>query len=299
MEAPSTPIPPPNTQRPTIFGADASRFEAARLRPDFWADAYTLLLEVKWSALILGFVALVLATNVIFGGAFALLGGVINARPGSFRDAFFFSVQTLSTLGYGQMYPMSTAAQWLVLIESMIGLLQMTLVTGLVFAKFSRPIARVMFSKPAVISVVDGVPTLQLRAANARGNHVVDAEATLSLIRWERTVEGNALYRMHDLKLARGRSPAFKNTWLIMHRITEGSPLHGLTADRAVELDLELAVTLIGIDGTTSQTIHASHSYVAQDLRFGERFIDMLHDLPGGRLRLDYANFDRTEPVGR
>jgi inward rectifier potassium channel len=293
---PGRPIPPPNLNRPRFFGDEANnRVEIAGLRSNFSADAYTLMLQASWWTIILGFVAAILITNLIFAEIFQRIGGVTNAIPGSFRDAFFFSVQTLSTLGYGQMYPSSDGAQIGILVESMVGLLETTLVTGLVFAKFSRPIARVMFSDLAVISTVDGIPTLQFRAANARGNHIVDAQASLVLIRWEQTAEGKALYRMYDLDLVRGRSQAFKNTWLVMHRITERSPLYGVTRERALELDLELAVTLMGTDGTTSQTIHASHSYTADELRFAERFRDMLEDLPEGRLRVNYANFNLTE----
>jgi inward rectifier potassium channel len=293
---PATPIPPPNLNRPRFFGDEENnRVEIAGLKSNFTADAYTLLLQARWRTIILGFVLMVLVSNLVFAAYFYFVGGVANAAPGSFKDAFFFSVQTLSTLGYGQMYPVSTAAEMGIWVESMLSLLEVTLVTGLVFAKFSRPIARVMFSTPAVISAVDGVPTLQFRAANARGNHIVDAQASLVLIRWEKTAEGKALYRIHDLELVRSRSQAFKNTWLVMHRITDSSPLHGVTAEGALALDLELAVTLMGTDGTTSQTIHASHSYTADELRFGERFLDMLEDLPEGRLRVNYQNFNRTE----
>jgi inward rectifier potassium channel len=293
---PGTPIPPPNLNRPRLFGDEADdHVEIAGLKSNFSADAYSLLLQASWWTIIVGFVVAILLTNLVFAGVFLLVGGVANVAPGSFRDAFFFSVQTLSTLGYGQMYPSSTGAEVTILVESMVSLLETTLVTGLVFAKFSRPIARVMFSSPAVISNVDGIPTLQFRAANARGNHIVDAQASLVLIRWEQTAEGKSLYRMHDLELVRSRSQAFKNTWLVMHRITERSPLHGVAAESALALDLELAVTLMGTDGTTSQTIHASHSYTADELRFGERFLDMLEDLPEGRLRVNYANFNLTE----
>jgi inward rectifier potassium channel len=295
---PATPIPPPNLNRPRFFGDDDDRVEVAGLKSHFSEDAYSLLLRARWWTILLGFVVMIAFTNLIFALLFWRIGGVANAAPGSFRDAFFFSIQTLSTLGYGQMYPVSSGAEMGIWLESMISLLETTLVTGLVFAKFSRPVARVMFSELAVISKVDGVPTLQFRAANARGNHIVDAQATLVLIRWEQTAEGKALYRIHDLDLVRNRSQAFKNTWLVMHRITERSPLQGVTAESATALDLELAVTLMGTDGTTSQTIHASHSYTADELRFGERFRDMLEDLPEGRLRVDYANFNLTEKVG-
>jgi inward rectifier potassium channel len=290
----SKPVPPPTLDRPTSFGAD-ERIEVAGLKADIWADAYTLLLGAKWRYIILGYVLVAVLTNIVFGFVFLFFGGVANAHPGSFKDAFVFSVQTLSTLGYGPMYPASDASNAVVGIEWVVGLLEATLVTGLVFAKFSRPVARIMFSKYAVVSSVDGIPTLQFRTGNARGNHIVDAEATLVLIRWEQTAEGRSLYRMHDLKLVRSRSPAFKNTWMVLHHVTEHSPLFGLDAASAAALDIELATTVTGIDGTTSQTVHASHSYVADDLRFGERFVDMVSDLPGGRLHINYAKFDETE----
>lgn len=289
------PTPPP--RRPTIFGDRGGGTEVIGLKSNLFADAYNLLLRVSWLTVILGFIGLFLGTNVLFGALYAVVGGVEHARPGNFRDAFFFSVQTLGTIGYGEMYPTGDGAQFLVTAEVMIGILQMALVTGLVFSKFSRPVARVMFSKNVVVAPIDDQPTLMLRAANARGNNVVDAEAILALIRWEITPEGTSLYRIHDLKLVRHRSPAFRNTWLLMHRIDEDSPLFGATEQGLRDQNVELALTLIGMDGTTSQNIHASYSYLAEDFRFGERFADMLSDLPGGGIRLDFTKFDVTEKV--
>lgn len=289
-------VPPPVRDRPTIFGQE-DRVKVVGLRRSFRDDAYSLLLEASWTRIIVGFVAVILVTHLGFALLYSVSGGIAGVRPGMFRDYFFFSVQTLGTIGYGQMYPTSDAAEMLVFVESFLGLFLTALTTGLVFSKFSLPLARVMFSQNAVISSVDGVPTLQFRTANARANHVVAAEANVALVRWEETSEGKALYRMHELALVRGKSPAFRNTWLLMHKITPQSPLHGLTPEQAIELDLEIAVTLVGIDGTTSQTIHANHSYVAQDLRFSSRFADMLSDTPGGGFQVDYTKFDVVEPA--
>ena len=159
------------------------------------------------------------------------MGGIAGQRPGSFIDLFFFSVQTLSTVGYGQMAPKTLAANVVVTIEAFVGLFNLAIATGLLFARISRPTARVMFSERAVITTFEGVPTLIFRAANQRRNRIVEAEVTISLARDMTTREGGSIRRFQELPALRSKSPIFYLSWQIMHRIDASSPLAGETAD--------------------------------------------------------------------
>ncbi len=262
------------------------------------ADVYHFLLGRSWWRLIGSFVNVYLVVNVLFGTAYWLVGGVANAREGSWRDAFFFSVQTIGTIGYGAMYPVSSAAQTLVLLESIVGILLIALVTGLVFSKFSRPISRLRFTHQMTITPVDGVPTLIFRCANDRGNHVVEATVTVVILRRAPSAEGVITWRSEDLRLVRNRSSAFTRTWTVLHTIDSTSPLYGATPESLVRDDVEIMVSLMGMDSMTSQMIHGNTVYDgAADIRFGVRHADMITELPNGRYQLDLSRFDLLVPV--
>jgi inward rectifier potassium channel len=260
-------------------------------------DIYHSLLRASWRRTLAIIVAAFLIANLAFAVLFLLSGGIANARPGSIADAFFFSVETMGTVGYGELYPKTPLAHALVVAEVLCGLLFVATVTGLVFAKFSRPTARILFSRWAIVTKMDGAPMLMFRVANARGNLVVAGEFQLVLIRTERTKEGETIYRMHDLPLVRPRVPTLTRTYLALHRIDERSPLHGGTPESIARDEVQLVIALTGIDGTTSQTIYAGHDYLVDDIRFGVRFADMLSELPDGRLRADFAKFDELIPA--
>ena len=264
----------------------------------FFGDLYHALLRAPWWLTLLSIAALFLATNTAFALGYVVAGGIANARDGSFADAFFFSVQTLGTIGYGAMYPVSRAANVLVTAESIAALLVTALSTGLVFAKFSVPTARLDFSRRATVSHMDGEPTLAFRIANVRGNYVVEAQVRVVLVRREPTREGVAMYRMRDLTLVRDRSPALGRSWTVLHKIAPESPLYGATTASLTADESELIVTVVGIDGTSNQTIHARHVYDCEkDLEFGARPADLLTPLGGGRLQLDLSKFHETEPA--
>lgn len=263
--------------------------------PGFSYDLYHRLLRASWKATLLGIAVVVLVVNLLFAVGFWLTGGIAGARHGSFQDAFFFSVQTLGTIGYGAFYPQTVAANVLVTCESIVGLLVAAISTGLIFAKFSIPTARIAFSRVAVVAPLNGVPSLAFRVGNLRGNYVVDATIRLTFTRLETTAEGTSVYRMLDLKLLRERSPTLGRTWSIIHSIDETSPLKGFTAESLAKTDAEIQAALTGIDSTSSQTVHARYRYDADDILFGKRFKDMLLPLPDGRLQLDFSRFHETE----
>ncbi len=247
--------------------------------------------------LLTAFVVSFLATNALFGAAYAVLGGVDNMRPGSFVDGFFFSVETMGTIGYGEMTPRSTSAHLLVTAEAMLSMLGLAVVTGLVFAKFSRPRARVVFSDVAVVAPRNGVPTLMFRVANERANHIAEAQLRVTLMAPEVTKEGDRLRRMVDLPLMRNQSSAFILTWTAMHPLNAHSPLYGMTLEQLAEQQVEILVSFTGFDATLSQTIHARHSYVAEEIRWNARFVDVLRLLPDGTRQVDYTKFHDTEAL--
>ncbi len=269
------------------------------LRTSPLRDAYHSLLTTTWSQFF-GIVLLTyLGANVLFAAGYLALGDAIEeARPGSFSDAFFFSVQTMATIGYGKMAPRGLPANLLVTVEALVGLLGLALVTGLVFAKFSRPTARVIFSRNAVITRFDGVPSLLVRMANERGNQIAEAQAHLVLLRSERTPEGEEVRRIHDLRLVRSQSAFFAFTWLIVHPITPESPLFGETPESLRARDVDLVASMTGLDETLSQSVHARHAWTPDQVLWGHRFADVLVNLPDGRRAIDYRKFHDVEPDG-
>jgi len=255
-------------------------------------DAYHFLLDASWSKLLVILLSLYLAVNAVFAAAYLLEPGAIeNARPGSFADAFFFSVQTMATIGYGKLVPATTYANLLVVLETSAGVLGLALLTGLIFAKFSRPTARVLFSNRAIVTLRDGKPSLVLRMANARSTWIVEAEAHLVLVRWEKTAEGETVRRFHDLETTRRQNAIFALTWSMVHHVTEASPLHGATPESVAANESEIIVSVVGLDPSLSQTVHARHTYTAADIVWGARFADVVTRLPDGGRRVDLARF--------
>jgi inward rectifier potassium channel len=263
-----------------------------------FGDLYHFLLTSSWPRL-LGVLALAfVGANTVFALAYVdLPGSIENARPGSFADAFFFSVQTMGTVGYGKMVPATLAGNVLVTIEVVTGLVGMALFTGLAFAKFSRPTARVLFSSRAVVAPFDAVPSLMFRMANARGNTIVEAQVHVVLARNETTAEGDRMRRFHDLELARRQSALFALSWTAIHPITAASPLRDATPASLAAADAEVVVTLLGFDDHFAQTVHARHRYRADEILWNARFADILFT-DGGR-RVDYARFHDVLPLGR
>ena len=260
-------------------------------------DVYHFLIGASWWLVLGGVAFLFLFSNLLFAIGYLSTDGLAGAKPGSFWDAFFFSIQTMGTIGYGVMYPKNFFANILVTLESIVGLLGLALATGLTFAKFSRPTARLLFSRVAVIAPRDGVPTLMFRVANERVSHVVEAQLRVTLLRDELTKEGESIRKIHDLSLIRSQSPAFALSWTVLHPIGPNSPLHGATPKSLLEQEIEIVVSLTGIDETLSQSIHARHSYGAEEIVFNARFADVFSLLPNGERTLDLSRFHETVPI--
>jgi inward rectifier potassium channel len=258
---------------------------------DGWKDAYHFLLTMPLGAFFATMGAAYLSVNALFAVAYMLVGGIDGVRPGDFPDAFFFSVQTLGTIGYGQMSPRSVAAEGLVTVESFFGLFNLAIATGLLFARISRPTARVVFSDLAVVTPYQGVPTLMFRAANRRRNRIVEAEVSVNLARDGVTLEGTHMRGFETLATVRSRSPIFVLTWQIMHRIDETSPLFGQTTESLLAQRAEIVVILKGLDETFAQTIHARASYKPDEIIWGARLADVFSRDPEGRPVIDYTRF--------
>ena len=260
-------------------------------------DAYYRLLRMPWRALVPLMFAAWLSIIAVFAVLFWLdPDSVAGVRPGHFGDVLFFSVETLATIGYGYAAPHSFYGHVLVTIEAFLGMLAIAVATGLTFAKFSRPTARVLFSDRAVVSTHDGVRMLMIRMGNARESQIVEARVRLSIARDETTLEGRSWRRFHDLPLERPETPLFGLTWTAMHRIDEQSPLHGATPASLEAARAELIVSFVGTEETFGQTVHARTAYVPAEIVWGARFADVFEEGPGGRT-VNYARLHDVEPL--
>jgi inward rectifier potassium channel len=272
-----------------VKGQDAGRF----------FDFYYGVLTASWLGFVMQLAALFLTVNLFFAMLYvADRGGIANARPGNFADAFFFSVQTLGTLGYGVMAPRSLYANILVTAESFTGILIIALFTGIIFARFSRPFARLVFSRNAVVTGFDGTPTLMFRAANQRGNSILDASVSVSLAGNYTTAEGVTMRRFQELKLMRSSNPLFALSWTVMHPIDAASPLYNVGLAEMIEHDMEVVVMLSGMDETIADRIYARHSYAAEEILWHRRFVDVISLTPTGQRMVDLVRFHDTQELG-
>jgi len=298
---PLLPGPPDGTENAAfrLVARDRSdrsdRILALGLRQWWFTDLYYRTLTASWTRFLLIGSAVYLALNALFALLYLLQSDAItNARPGSFADAFFFSIQTMATIGYGQMAPATFYANLLVTIETLFALMVVAIATGLTFSRFSRPTARVLFSRVAVIGPHNGQPTLSMRLANQRRNQILQAEVTLTFVRDEPTAEGGTIRRFYDLKLVRHRTPIFAMTFSVLHIIDADSPLYGATAASLEAQNAELVVTGTGLDETMAQTVHARTSYLPNEILWNRRFVDIIGYTEDGRRAIDYRRFHDT-----
>lgn len=263
-------------------------------------DVYHAFLRARWPVALSAIVLFWIGLNALFALAYTRIGGIGHGRAETFEEAFYFSVQTMGTIGYGGLAPETRAANMLVVFESVTGLVVTALVTGLVFSKFSLATSRIVFAEKAAIAPMDGVPTLMFRLGNERSNRIIEATIRVSMIRTERTKEGMLFYRMCDLALTRERSPALSRSWTAMHPITPGSPLHGKTPAALKAEEVELFVTVMGVDDTSLQPVHARYKYTDDAVVWGARHRDILSEEEGGVIVLDLRKFHEltpTEPI--
>lgn len=257
-----------------------------------WRDIYHHALEVNWPTFFAALATLFLTLNAVFAGLYSLGDAPIaNQSPAGFAGAFFFSVETLATVGYGDMHPQTTYAHIVATLEIFIGMSGIAMATGLVFARFSRPRAKIMFARNPVVRQLNGKATLMVRAANARQNVIAEARAKLRLLQDERSPEGYSIYKIHDLKLVRSEHPIFLLGWVLLHVIDETSPLFNANAESLAASDALLLLTIEGSDETAAQTLQARNSWQHDAIRWGYRYVDLMHDDDNGVTHVDYDNF--------
>ncbi len=261
-------------------------------------DLYHLFMTMSWTRLFASYAGFFVLFNLAFAAVYALQSGdVANLDPHGYWGLFFFSVETLATVGYGDMHPRTPFAHIVASVEIFTGMMSLALITGMMFARFSRPVARILFARHAVIRPFDGRPTLMLRAANERQNVIMEASAKLHLIRDERTEEGYPIRRIYDLALRRSEQPVFAFGWSLLHVIDESSPLAGATSESLAATHTYLLLTVGGTDETTGQMLMARHEYPASVLRWNHSFVDIMVSGDDGIDRFDYTKFHQVEPL--
>jgi inward rectifier potassium channel len=261
----------------------------------FWADISHRCMTASWPAFIAGAALVFLLFNAVFACLYWIGDQPIaNVPGGAYIDYFYFSIETLSTAGYGDMHPQTHYGHFIATIELFTGIFSMSLMTGLIFARFSRPQARLLFANNPVISNHEGRPTLMVRLANERQNLIGNATARLWMFRDIVTVEGQPFRRFDELPLLRSESPALALSWTLHHVLDETSPLHGMSTESLAAGNVSLAVVVSGYDVVAAQTVHARRLYEHSAIRLGHRYTDILDTTDDGRIRIDYGRFHDT-----
>jgi inward rectifier potassium channel len=265
-----------------------------------WRDIYFNAMTASWPAFIAALAVIFLLLNTFFACIY-LIGGapIANARPGSFADVFFFSVETTSTVGYGDMYPQTMFGHIVATVENFVGLLSLAVMTGLVFSRFSRPHARILFARNPAIFLLDGQPTLAIRIANARNSFISEATAKLWIIGPTVSAEGRNRVAFRPMKLQRYENPTFTLTWTLFHPIDEESPLAGMSESDLMASQMNFVLTIAGLDETSAQVVRARTVYAAQDLRPNHEFVDVFSIDENGVRHVDYSRLHEIRASSR
>jgi inward rectifier potassium channel len=265
-----------------------------------WRDAYHWLLTLRWpqfSACVFG---IYLAINLIFSFCYYLKAGCIAGNESnSWADSFFFSVETLATVGYGHMYPETLFGHIIATMEIIVGMFGMAIVTGLIFIRFSRPVARILFSESLVLAPFDGTPALMYRVANLRDQSMAEAEFRILLMRKELTKEGEVMRRFYPLTLQFDRLILFPAIVTIRHIIDENSPMHGVTLADMERDDYRLIASIVCIDTVIPAPVQSSKPYTWKDIRVNHTFAEVYHEIDGNSLTVDYSLLHSTEPLSK
>ena len=262
-----------------------------------WRDPYHIAVGLSWPRFLVLMIGLDLALNAGFAALYwAVPGCLANARPGSFADAFFFSLETLATVGYGVMAPVTLWGHTVASAEILAGMMFTALATGLTFVRFSRPRAKILYADQAVVSLHDGARTLMLRIANGRDSLLVDGAARLYALIAGRTREGQYFRRIHELPLLRPRIPIFGLTWTLMHVLDAASPLAGMDPEALRRREVRLFLVVTARDPTLAAEVHDIHDYGADDVAFGMRYAEAVTVDALGRPVADLRLVGTLEP---
>ena len=283
------------TPKPRVVELGGREIITEGLALNFWADISHRCLTASWPAFIAGAALVFLGFNAVFA-VFYWIGDqpISNVPGGAYIDYLYFSIETLSTAGYGDMHPQTHYGHFVATVELFTGIFSMSLMTGLIFARFSRPNARLLFANNPVISAHEGSPTLMVRLANERQDIIGNATARLWMFKNIVTAEGHPFRRFYELPLLRNESPALALSWTLHHVIDENSPLFGLTPADLEAANVSFVVVVSGYDIVAAQTVHARKHYDHPDIRFGHRYVDVLTVSEDGKVRIDYGRFHDT-----
>ena len=260
----------------------------------FWTDLYHRSMTVHWPAFFGSAALIFIVLNTVFGFLFWLgnepIANVSPELPLPL-SLFYFSIETLATVGYGDMHPQTNYGHLVATVEIFTGMSFLAVMTGLIFARFSRPRAHFVFAKHPVVTTYQGVPTLMIRIANARHNTISQATAQLWVFKLELTEEGEEFRRFYELKLDRSEHPMFSLSWTLLHIINETSPIFGMNPDDFAEAEGALVLNVGGVDDNSAQRLYARQLYSRSDIRWQYRYRDITSHSPKGRLLLDYTKF--------
>jgi len=272
------------------------------LKTGLWSDINHRAMTMAWPAFFASAAALFLSLNTVFAVLYMLGDAPIaNAPPGSFVHLFYFSIETLATVGYGDMHPQTHWGHLVATLEIFTGMSLLAVYTGLMFARFSRPQARFQFANSAVVGLENGRPTLMVRVANERQNAISGATARLWLVRTEKAPRGTERRRFVELRLVRTENPVFALSWTLFHEITPESPLYGETSQSLAACELGLILTLEGLDEASGHALHARHTYAADEILFDHRYADLLERTADGQMIISYDRLHDVvaEPIQR
>lgn len=262
----------------------------------FWSDLYHRSMTASFAMLLLAGLAVFLLNNLFFATLYSLdSGAVSNVAAPHFLDLFFFSVEAFTTVGFGDMHPANVWGHTVFSLEGFCSVIETAGLTGLIFARFSRPRARILFANNPVIGNFGGYPTLMLRLANARQNFISDAAVQLWVLRDEPAKKGPSYRRFHEVPLARQQNPSFVLSWTLFHEINKSSMFYGLTPEDLAEKNYQFILTIKGVDDTSSQELHARKTYGHEEILWGHHYVDILDRGSDGGLTLDYRKFHQTE----
>lgn len=265
-----------------------------------WRDAYHWLLTLTWPQFSACVFALYLAINLVFAlGYYSRAGCVAGMESNSWADSFFFSVETLATVGYGHMYPQTLFGHLVATLEIIVGMFGMAIVTGLIFIRFSRPVAQIVFSEPLVLAPFDGQPALMYRVANLREQSMAEAEFRIILMRNEPTREGEVLRRFYPLQLQFDRLILFPAIITIRHIIDQDSPLHGVTLADMERDDTRFMASIVCVDTVIPAPVQSNHAYAWKDIRFNHKFVEVYKEIDQNALAVDYSLIHATESISR
>lgn len=284
--------------RPIATRAGRTEFLKINAAVSGWRDSYHWVLSLTWPRFALFLASSYVIINLIFGALYAARPGCIaDLEPGSFPYAFFFSVETLATVGYGHNYPATVYGHIIVTIEIFLGMIWIAVITGLIFVRFARPTARIVFSNCLLIAPHDGRLSLMFRVANLRHTSMAEAEFRIIYSRDEHVLEGEDIRRFYYLKVYPDRMISFPAALTIRHTIDESSPLYGVTAERLEKEDAFFLASTVSLELVMAASVQSQQDYDLDDIRFGERFVDVYSELPDGRFSVDYGRLHETEPV--